>query len=182
MFNKVVLEDNMRFPTTDEHDLKEFPWVLDKITYISTQNNYEFIKLMRESGVTENYLFEICNKNLFVNQLLDKEPNEINYLLPYYAPETKFTDKEIGYIETTSDYLKNPIVYNATGYVNYPSNLISGFANRTYFSLSEDLLVETIENNSSIEFKNNEKEDLQNGVIYSNFSNNFANPIKFDSI
>ena len=181
MFNRVVLEDNMRFPTTDEHDLKEFPWVLDKITYISTQNNYEFLKLMRESGITENYVFEICNKNLFVNQLLDKEPNEINYLIPYYAPETKFTDEEIGYIETTSDYLKNPIVYNATGYVNYPSNLISGFANRTYFSLSEDVLIETIENNASIEFKNNEKEDLQNGVLYSNFSSNFANPIKFDS-
>ena len=181
MFNKIVLEDNMRFPTTDNHDIKEYPWVLDKITYISTQNNYDFIKLMRENGFTENYVFEVCNKNIFVNQLLDKEPNEINYLIPYYAPKTKLTDKEISYIESTSDYLQNPIIYNSTGYVNFPSNLISGFASRTYFSLSKDSLIETIENNTSIEFKNNEKEDLQNGVLYSNFSNNFANPIKFDA-
>ena len=181
MFNKIVLEDNMRFPSTDNHDIKELPWILDKITYIATQNNYDFIKTMREQNVTENYVFEVCNKNLFVNQLLDKEPNEINYLIPYYAPKYKFNDKEIVYIESTSEYLRNPIIYNSSGYVNYPSNLISGFANRTYFSLSEDSLIETIENNASIEFQNNEKEDLKNGVIYSNFSNNFANPIKFDT-
>ena len=181
VFNKVVFEDNMRFPTTDNHDLKEYPWVLDKITYIDTKNNYGFIKDMREQGVTENFLFEVCNKNLFVNQLLDKEPNEINYLIPYYAPETKLTDKEIGYIQSVSSYLENPIIYNSTGYVNYPSNLISGFANRTYFSLSEYELMETLENNASVEFANNEKENLNDGVLYSNFSNNFANPVKFDT-
>ena len=181
MFNKVIFEDNMRFPTTDDHDIKELPWVLDKITYISTGNNYEFIKEMRDVGVTENYVFEVCNKNLFVNQLLNKEPNEINYLIPYYASKNKFTDKEIGYIESSDDNLRNPIIYNGLGYVNYPNNLISGFANRTYFSLSEDSLLETIENNASIEIGNNEKEDIKSGVIYSNFSNNFANPVKFSS-
>ncbi|MCR5309763.1 MAG: ATP-binding cassette domain-containing protein [Bacilli bacterium] len=181
MFNKIVLEDNMRFPSTDSHDLKEFPWVLNKITYISTENNYDFLKFAREKELTDKYMFEVCDKNLFVNQLLDKEACDINYLIPYYAPKTQLTDKEIEYISSVSEDLNNPIVYNSGGYVNYPNNLISGFANRTYFSLSEYSLLETTENNASIEFGTNEKEDLKPGVLYSNFSNNFANPVKFDS-
>ena len=107
--------------------------------------------------------------------------------MPIYSPyhsgacgDSSFDVKEVmpiaenglKYISSVSEDLNNPIVYNSGGYVNYPNNLISGFANRTYFSLSEYSLLETTENNASIEFGTNEKEDLKPGVLYSNFSNN----------
>ena len=171
----------MRFPTNYDDKKKGLPWVLNKITYIETQNNYDFIQIIRQKEEGDKYIFELCDKNLFVNKLFNKEPEEIFLLIPYYAPKYKLTNKEISYIQTVNEVLKNPIIYNSLGYVNYPDNLISGFANRTYFSLSEDALIETIENNASIEFKSNEKESLNSGVLFSSFSNSFANSIKFQS-
>ena len=75
LFNKIVLEDNMRFPTNETYNLNEYPWVLDKITYIETDNNYEFLKLMRQNNMLEKYVFELCDKELFVNSYLDKNPD-----------------------------------------------------------------------------------------------------------
>lgn len=181
IFNKVVFEDNMRFPTNEVYDLKEYPWVLEKISYICPEDRYKFIQIMRENKLTKKYVFEVCDYSLFVNQLLGKAPQEIDYLIPYYAPKEQLNDDEIEYIHSIDDCLKNPIIYSNVGYVNYPSNLVSGFSNRTYFSLKEDTLIQTIENNASIEFSSNETEELMPGVLYSNFSQTFKDPIMFSS-
>lgn len=181
LFNKIVLEDNMRFPTTETYKINTYPWVLDKITYIETENNYEFIKLMRANGILDDYIFEVLNKKVFVTKFLNSNPDQIDCLVPYYCPSSRLSEKEIEYILSYDKHLNNPTIYNNQGYVNYPENLISGFANRTYFSLSEDELFETIENNSSIKFNANEKEILKKSVVFSDFSQSFSSPVKFDS-
>ena len=43
LFNKIVLEDNMRFPTNETYEIGKYPWVLEKIPYIYTSNKYDFI-------------------------------------------------------------------------------------------------------------------------------------------
>lgn len=179
LFNKVVIEDNMRFPTTEERDIDEFPWVLDKITYIEASNKYEFIKLMRQNNLLEKYLFEVFKESYFVNKFFGKSPSEIDSLAIYYAPSYRFNEKEIDYILSVDDRLINPTIYNRYGYLTFPENLISGFANRTYFSLSEECLLETIENNSSVVFNKNETEVLNDDVLFSDYTESFKNPLKF---
>ncbi|MCQ2086981.1 MAG: ABC transporter ATP-binding protein/permease [Bacilli bacterium] len=181
LFNEVVLEENMRFPTNEKYALDEFPWVMEKISYISTNDNYKFIKLMREKYELERYVFEVCDKNLFVNKYFGKEISSIDAIVPYYSPKNRFHEKEIEYVESIDESLRNPIIYNNRGYVNYPNGLISGFANRTYFSFNDEDLFTTIENNASVEFANNEKEVLMHSVSFSDFTEHFNNPIKFSS-
>ena len=179
LFNKVVIEDNMRFPTTEEHSIDEFPWVLNKITYIEPADKYEFIKIMRKNNVLDKYLFEICDESVFINKFLGKSPDEIDSLLVYYSPSYRFGEKEINYVLSVDKRLENPTIYNKYGYLTFPENLVSGFANRTYFSLSEDSLFKTIENNSSVVFNKNETEVLDDDVIFSDYSESFKNPVKF---
>lgn len=179
LFNELVFETNMRFPSTETHEINEYPWVLNKITYIRTNDHYKFITMLRHEGLLNDYLFEICDKKLFVNKYLEKRPEEIDCLIPYYCPIDRISEKEISFIESVDDKLTNPVLYNQRGYVNYPESLISGFASRTYLSFSNNALFETIENNSNVEFKNNEKEVLTHGVLFTDFTENFNDPIRF---
>ena len=109
----------------------------------------------------------------------NKPKDKINYLIPFYAPKDMLTYKEIELITSLDPKLTSPSIYNDGGYVNYSESLISGFSNRTYFSLDEEAILETIENNSSIEFDKNDKEVLEEGVIYSDFSCHFNGGVDF---
>jgi len=181
LFNQVMFEENMRFPTNEQYDLNEYPWVLEKITYIKTANKYDFISLLREQNELNKYCFEVCDQSYFINKLLGLSPDEIQYLIPYYSPNERITKKEIDYIQLADNNICKPILYNYGGYVNYPSNLISGFAHRCYFSFSEDDLMETIENNASVQLNKNETEILKETVMYSDFSKIFDTHIAFFS-
>ena len=153
----------------------------DVIIWHTKYNWNDFVKYIRNCGLGEKYVFGLCQEDLFVNKFLGEEPSDIDYLIPYYAPKEQFTLNEIELIGTLDKNLSQFTVFNNRGYVNYPNNLISGFSNRTYFSLNEDDLIETIENNASVEFNSNESENLKEGVLYSNFSQSFSNPILFSS-
>ena len=180
-WNEEVFEERMRFPTNEDYLYHEYPWILNKLTYIKCYNIDNFLLKMHDSKNMNNLVFDLCDKKYFPIKYLNKRPQDIDGLVLYYGNDSYITTKEIQYFKKADNNIENETLFNSGGYVSYPQNLLNGFANKTYFSFDCDLLIETMENNSNILIEENEKELLPKGIIDSDFTKTFENPVKFCS-
>ena len=66
LFNKIVFEDNMRLPTTNNmFEISEYPWIMKKVYYLKTKTfQTSFINKISMDANYKNYLFNhywCCN-------------------------------------------------------------------------------------------------------------------------
>jgi len=181
LWNQVMFEERMRFPTNETYLYNDYPWILDKLTYIKTDYIDEFLCKLHSNEQYMNILYDIGDKRYFPVSRLTYNLDDIDSYILYYGNDTYVTSKELKYIEESSANISNGILYSYGGYVSYPNSLLNGFSNRTYFCFNYELLLETMELNSHITFEENEREVLPTHILESDYSKTFENPVKFCS-
>ena len=180
MFNKVVFEDNMRFPANDG-SVREFPWEIYKIHYLMVKNDVSLLlnELMYDDRFYD-YVFERVNNSFLptlckIGQVCDEKR-----IVVYYTDKSSMRTKVLKDLQNIEAKLNNYYLISAGGYASYASNLLSGFSKNLFISLDESKLVTSIDASNSI---NDNTLDLKlpKGVVRGNVIGN-TNNVKFSSL
>ena len=135
-FNEYVLEEKMRFPSSDEKD-DSLPWILQKVFYIEPSiPKGDFIAKVREDDSFSDYIFEPSNYLYEKTHEVENKASNLNRLYVYEADKHSLgfqKPKEISKWNSIDSFS----LMGEYSYVVYPDSLAGGFYNP--FFLSDNL-------------------------------------------
>lgn len=132
-FNEYVLEEKMRFPSSDEHDTS-LPWILQKVFYIEPSiPKGDFIKEIRTNELYRDFIFEPSSYSYERTHEKENIPTPFNRLYVYQAdkrslgfdmPENVFSSGGFNSYSLFGEYT----------YAIFPDSLAGGFYNPFFMS------------------------------------------------
>lgn len=184
LWNEYMLEERMRFPTSDNIKATDYyPWVMKKIPYLQLAvDNDEFIKEAIYLEDFEPYLLEIANTSYFPWLYVGVDTRDITRVMFLANTLSNIPARYVSFFKEVAPELSNPIFGTKGGYSIFPSSLMLGFSNYMYFSFSLDSLTEVIDINTSLNIDNNEKSVLPDDVLCGHYSQSFNNGVNFSVI
>ncbi|MCQ2772066.1 MAG: ABC transporter ATP-binding protein [Bacilli bacterium] len=137
MFNEYVLEERMRFPSSDEHDTS-LPWILQKVFYIEPSiKKSEFIRKTREDSLLNDYVFECCSYDYDKTNEKENEATSKNRLYVYLADKRSLSKSLLKNI-ANDPRISSYSMFGEHSYAMYPESLAMGFRNPFFISSSLD--------------------------------------------
>lgn len=134
-WNEYMLEEKMRFPSSDEEDTS-LPWILNKVFYLETTSNpQDFFKAIREDKEFGHYLFERTNSTYDQTHNNLNEAGKLNRYYVYLSDSNYLEYKNINEISELECFASTE-VYGEQSYSFYAGSLATGFTNP--FFLSDD--------------------------------------------
>ena len=181
LWNEYMYETRMRFPVSDALSIKENnPWTMKKIYYLKTnEKRNEFLNLLYEDRISDEYLFEIANETYYPWLYYEKEIEERNRLLVFINNTKHFPLWQIPYFIDNDPNLKQPIISNNAGYVIYPESLMMGFSKTMYFSRFEDDLNNIIDHQTTNNSNGFVQEELPSTVKSGDYAKSLQNGVNF---
>lgn len=181
MWNEYMLEERMRFPTVDNLvDGTQYPWVMRKIPYLYVNDDIdEFLSLARKDLIFDSILLEIANEQYYPWLLYNVDVRDVRRVLYLSNVLNNIPYRYIDYFSLASDNIDKPLFGNVAGYSIFPSALMMGFSNFTYFSFSEDLLIETLDSDSNLSLSMNETLSLPKGIDAGHYSRSMQDGVGF---
>ena len=181
LWNEYVFENRMRLPTNDVLSQADYyPWVMKKIYYFHTfSNTDDFLIEAEESPLLDEFTLDIASTNVYPWLYRNIDVKNRHRVL-FYNNSTKSIPKRYAdiLIEENKD-IDSPIYGSNGGYIFYPSNMLSGFSHQTFFSFSELLLENVINENTSLSLERNEYTILKDGVMVGHYSKTMTESVRF---
>lgn len=199
LWNEFIFENTLRFPFTYEIDAKDkSPWTFRKSYYFYAKEMDDFIKENSTKVELNKYLFEIPNESIYPWLYRDIEPKDRkrviifknnNEIIPYSYGQT---------IEQLDNDLDGFIYGTNSGYSIFPEYLMMGFSHNAYFSITESLIDDVIDELSFDTYESQKQysfpkslftghytKSSQNGVIFESFTEKLivgTTPVTYDEI
>ena len=181
LWNEYMFETRMRFPTSDILTKTDYyPWTMKKVYYFHTYGNTDdFLIEAEESESLDDYILEIGDVSFYpwLYRNVDvRDRHRVMFLLN----DTKSIPKRFASILIKDNKeLSSPIYGSYSGYLFYPSNMLSGFSRQTFFSMDQSLLENVLDENSSLDLDHNEYTVLKEGVMVGHFSKTMTESVRF---
>lgn len=169
MFNKILLEDSMRFPSS--LNLKEkdkMPWVMKKIFYIKTKEfQTSFLNKIMYDEEFSNVIFD--NDSQTYNPISCPNDNFYTNKLFAYKSLVSFLHPSLNKIANKIDS-KFKFSYFSTnfGYVNYGTSIFSGFSSDVFLTPYLTSINEYIDKCSKIKIEEESDIELPYGIVKGN--------------
>ena len=181
MWNEYMFEEKMRFPTEDIMGSNNpLPWYLKKIYYFHINNDMDkFLSLIHHDKNFDDYIVEIGNEAYYPWLYGENSKNIRNRLLIFQNSYSSLGMSTFDLIEQVDSQIINPIYGSYFGYSIYPSSMMYGFANLTYFSDSIESIEETIDINTSLNPEMNQNVQLEDNVLCGHFSQTMNGGVNF---
>ncbi len=181
LFNKIVFEDNMRFPSSIEinKSFKE-PWVMKKVYYIKLkeEQNYFLNKIMYDSKFKE-YLFD--NENSTYSPLNFNENNNNSNKIYVYSVVGNLIDFSVlNHLKENFDLGENYYFSTNGGYKNSGSEMLSGFVNSSFLTNDKEKL--EIYLDDFCKYDNKTEVAIDDNFIYGNMLNFSGDNLKFTTL
>ena len=140
LFNKIIFEDNMRLPTTNNmFEISHYPWIMKKVYYLKTKTfQTNFINKISMDANYKNYLFDPDNSTYSPSICSVGELCYSNRIFVYKSLNDIFSSSIINDIYETNNKFNNYYYSTYFGYVNYGTSLLNGFANQMFFSFDKN--------------------------------------------
>ena len=140
LFNKIIFEDNMRLPTTNNmFEISQYPWIMKKVYYLKTKTfQTNFINKISMDANYKNYLFDPDNSTYSPSICSVGELCYSNRIFVYKSLNDIFSSSIINDIYETNNKFNNYYYSTYFGYVNYGTSLFNGFANQMFFSFDKN--------------------------------------------
>ena len=181
MWNEYMFEERMRFPTIDNlTEQPALPWYLKKIYYLYANTDVsKFLSFARHTKDFDPYILEIANKAFYSRLLKEKEPIDTQRVLVFANTIGGIPMSYYSLMQSVSDEISSPIYGSNFGYSIYPSSMMFGFSNFTYFSGSEDSRDQTIDINTNLTPGGNENIELPSDVLCGHFSQSLTGGVNY---
>lgn len=181
-WNEYVFENAMRFPISENiYGVLDKPWILRKIPYFHIESGLDrFLELSLKEMLLQKFIFEVAGENFYPILSLDNKQktnqkllifvNNLSGILPIYSD----------YFMKANNNLSKPIFGSSAGYLIYPTLMIMGFAQQTYFSSSIDGLEKVVDMVSNYNLSENENYEFPDDVLLGHYANTQQNNVVFD--
>ncbi|MCQ2798290.1 MAG: ABC transporter ATP-binding protein [Bacilli bacterium] len=148
-FNEYVLEEKMRFPTSDEPDYS-LPWILQKVYFIEPSiSKCEFISKHRSDNDLRDLVLESSSYLYDKTREEDNHVTDKNRLYVYLADKRPIDPYLIKYMEG-DERIKGFSLFGEHIYSMYPESLAMGFSNPFFISTSRDDVEQVTESISRV--------------------------------
>lgn len=187
LWNEEVIENTMRFPSnTNLSTLDDKPWTLKKIYYLELFDEVDrdkFLNKVRYQKEMDNYLVEIATPQYFPLSIKENgEFKKINRLIIFKKYLDNISPRIVNSVTSYFPSCKEVTLGSYGGYLIHKEALMMGFSNYTYFSSSHDLLMETLEEYSSLPTLANQNIDLGDDIRVGHYSKSLQNGVIFKQI
>ena len=184
LWNEYMLEERMRFPTTDNMDShSSLPWVMKRINYLQINGEVDkFLDFARYQEDFDPFLLEIANASYYPWLYLGVDSKDISRLMFFDNTLKTIPGRYIKYFQDVCPELEHPLFGTYGGYSIFPSSLLMGFSNYMYFSLNEQSLTEMIDINTSLNIDTNEKSVLPEDVLSGHYSQSMNGGVNFSEL
>ena len=187
LFNEMVFENNMRFPSsTYLARAEEVPWMLKKVYYLHTKNlgcRDAFLNESKRDIFMDSTILEIANKYYSPIKLdYDTDIRSIDMVLAF---DNSFNYMNLRHVDKIDEYmedLSSPIIGSRGGYAIYKEALLMGFSNYTYFASNKKELNSLLEEYSSLPNLSNQSLVLPSEIEMGHFSKIMQNGVVFNVI
>lgn len=183
LWNQTVFEDFMRFPTNENKQNQDKPWILKKIYYLKCKDDGKsFLDLAYFDEKLIDYIFERANQNYYPKIFKMNKAIIFNRILVFSLDKYCINIGQIDSIKRAENNLTNFTICSQGGYSIYPSSLMTGFSRNIFFSFDKNSLIEVTDADSGIESEEGIGQiflpkDVLQGSIYKSASNG----VKFSS-
>lgn len=183
LFNEYVFEQLLMFPSSYEIGKTHFyPWTLLKTCYYEIYNKLdEFLYL---SGDDEDFIdtyFEINSPFYFPLLSSNKYLNFYNRFILLKREEKSLRNQHLSYIKSLDSNIENAYFCPGQAYCAFPSLLMKGFINETYFSFNKELIENVQEIKSKIKSDAGEIE-LKKGILKGHYTCLKTNGVFFKNL
>ena len=187
LWNEDVIENTMRFPSSINLSTKdEKPWTLKKLYYLELYDDVDrdiFLNKVRYHKEVDNYLFEIATNQYFPLSIKEEDDfKKIKRLIVFKKYLDNISPRIVNAVTSYFPDCKEAILGSYGGYLIHKDALMMGFSNFTYFSSNHDLLVETLEEYSSLPTLANQNIDLNEDIKVGHYSKSLQNGVVFKQI
>lgn len=181
MWNEYMLEERMRFPTIDNLvDGTYYPWVMRKIPYLYLNDKIdEFLSKARYDSMFDANILEIANEQYYPWLLYGVDVKDVRRVLFLSNMLNNIPIRYVDYFSIASKNVSTPTFGNTAGYSIFPSSLMMGFSNFTYFSFSEDLLIEALDADANLSLSVNQSLSLPKGIEVGHYSKTMQDGVSF---
>ena len=181
LWNEYMFEERMRFPTSDSLSTRDYyPWVMKKIYYFHTYGDTDnFLIKAEESPLLDKFILEIASVDYYPWLYRRVDITDRHRVLFFMNTFPSIPRRYADILLNNNKDITGPIYGSVGGYMFYPSNMLSGFSHQTFFSFSEPLLENVIDENSSLNLEKNEYTLLQDGVMVGHFSKTMIESVRF---
>ncbi len=182
-FNETLFEKKMRLPSSlNIKKIEEYPWVMKKVYYLKTKDfQASFLNKISKDSKYKNYVFDNDNNDYSPRTCLF---NELCYSNKLYLYTVLRDDIPLNLATTIQKYdenLKSYYFSTNSGYLNLGTQLFSGFARETYFSLDKTKLTNLVDAASRIQNSDLGKLKLENNILEGFFSKIDDSAVRFSS-
>lgn len=181
LWNKVVFEDNMRFPITETGD-KFFPWEMYKLYYFNTIDKPKvFLDKALYDESLYDYAFERINHEY--NPILcpiGKVCDE-NRVIIYNVDRKSIRPSVVSDLISREKILSNYYFLSDLGYSSYANSLLSGFSRNIFVSNNLDSLSSAIDADTSSDDVSSLDISLPSDVYRGNFMDSLSDGVKFST-
>ena len=183
-WNKYMFEDLMRFPSSEDLSSEyDVPWVLRKINYLYVSSDMNsFLTKTRIDPNFDSYVLELANEKYYQHKYIENEQKNAQRLLIFTNFIENIPVSYINYFDDISSEIQHPLFGTYSGYSIYPSNMMFGFSNFTYFSPNIDSIDETIDLNTNMVLEVNENMKLPDDVLTGHFSQSMLGGVNYDIV
>ncbi|MCR5332600.1 MAG: ABC transporter ATP-binding protein [Bacilli bacterium] len=180
-WNEAVFEDMMRLPSDDD-GVSIYPWEMYKIYYFKTYEDPSvFINKTFYDPNLYDFVFERVSYSY--NPLICKS-NEVcreKRVFIYFVDKNAINAEVVNKVSSLEKGMDNYYFISDYGYASYASNMLSGFSKNVYMSLSENLLNQTIDADSSLDIESDLNVSLLDGVVGGNYLKSLSGGLKFST-
>ena len=156
---------------------------MKKLYYFHTYGNTDdFLIEAENSPLLDDYILEVASVKSYP-WLYRNVDIKYRHRVEFYTNTYKNIPKRYADILIKQNKeINDPIYGSSGGYIFYPSNMLSGFARQTFFSFSENQLINVVDENSSLNLDNNEYTVLKDGVMVGHYSKTMSESVRFAPI
>ena len=181
LFNEYVFEELMRLPSDDDSD-HDYPWEMEKICYLITKDDpSKFLNAAAYDEELNDFVFERASEKM--NPLLCFNKTECNEkrIFAYFVDKNCIYPSIVKEIAKSDSRLADYYFTSNFGYASFGSNIFSGFAKNVFVSMSESLIHDAIDADTSIDSGTNLTLSLPPGIVQGNYLNTLGNGLRFSS-
>lgn len=184
LWNEYILEDCMRFPTSDcLSKVDYYPWVMKKIYYFQSRGTPDlFLEKATFSTLSDSAIFEIANTTYYPWLYKNVDFEDRQRILYFTKPNKSIPPRFCTFMKETCPNIQNELLSSFGGYAAYPSSLMIGFSMPTYFSFSETSLLDTIDGISYVSLEESENINLPQDVISGHYTKSVQNGVVFRNL
>ena len=182
-FNEWFFETRLMFPSSlNIKKVEYYPWTLKKVYYFKTSKfQSTLLNKLAEDDNYSNYIFDSDNYNYSPRTCSQNEPcytNKVYMYTSFKAEVPYLLPKKLNKINKK---FKNYYYSTEGGYINLGTDLFSGFAKQTYFSLSKEKLSSLIMQLEKIDISDMSNLVLQKGILEGNVTKTGDDIVRFSS-